>query len=270
MTGSSWTESGLRNPVSTSFSFNNPYGACRRCEGFGKVLGIDEDLVIPDKSLSVYEGAIAPWRSETMKEWLEPLMRRADHLDFPIHRPFRELDIEQKSFLWQGNGQFEGLDKFFKHIESRTHKIQYRVLLSRYRGKTDCPECRGTKLRKDAAFVKISDTSITDLVLKPITDVLNFFDQLQLERQDEDISRRILKELKNRLEYLDKVGLSYLNLNRLTGSLSGGEYQRIKLATSLGSALVGSMYILDEPSIGLHPRDTQRLVGVLKGTEKPR
>ncbi len=255
----------FEEPSANLFSFNNPYGACRRCEGFGKVLGIDEDLVIPDKSMSVFEGAIAPWRSETMREWLNPLLDMADHFDFPIHRPFRDLDPDQKEFLWKGNGRFEGLNSFFHHLESQTYKIQYRVLLSRYRGKTNCPECLGTRLRKDAAYVKIKNASITDLVLKPVTEVMNFFEQLQLDDYEQEIAKRIIKELRSRLEYLEKVGLSYLTLNRLTGSLSGGEYQRIKLATSLGSALVGSMYILDEPSIGLHPRDTQRLVSVLRG-----
>ena len=255
----------FEEPSVNLFSFNNPYGACRRCEGFGRVLGIDPDLVIPDKSISVFEGAIAPWRSETMKEWLQPLLDLSDHFDFPIHRPVRDLDPEQLEFLWKGNGRFEGIDKFFKHLESKTHKIQYRVLLSRYRGKTTCPDCRGTRLRPDAAYVKIGNTSITDLLLMPVSEVVDFFDQLELDSYQHQVSRRLLKEIRNRLEYLDKVGLGYLTLNRLTSTLSGGEYQRIKLATSLGSALVGSMYILDEPSIGLHPRDTQRLVSVLKG-----
>ncbi len=255
----------FEEPSVNLFSFNNPYGACRRCEGFGRVLGIDPDLVIPDKSISVFEGAIAPWRSETMKEWLQPLLDLSDHFDFPIHRPVRDLDPEQLEFLWKGNGRFEGINKFFKHLESKTHKIQYRVLLSRYRGKTTCPDCRGTRLRPDAAYVKIGNTSITDLLLMPVSEVVDFFDQLELDSYQHQVSRRLLKEIRNRLEYLDKVGLGYLTLNRLTSTLSGGEYQRIKLATSLGSALVGSMYILDEPSIGLHPRDTQRLVSVLKG-----
>ncbi|MEQ9424180.1 MAG: excinuclease ABC subunit UvrA [Cyclobacteriaceae bacterium] len=254
----------FEEPSVNLFTFNNPYGACKRCEGFGKVLGIDEDLVIPDKSLSVFDGALAPWRSEVMREWLEPLLDLADTFDFPLHRPFRDLDDNHKKFLWKGNGRFKGLDKFFNHLATKTHKIQYRVLLSRYRGKTICPECKGTRLRADAAFVKIGGKSITDLVLMPVSEVVKFFDSLQLSDQHIKIARRLLKEIRNRIEYLDKVGLGYLNLNRLTSSLSGGEYQRIKLATSLGSALVGSMYILDEPSIGLHPRDTKKLVSVLE------
>lgn len=254
----------FEEPSINLFSFNNPYGACRRCEGFGKVLGIDEDLVIPDKSLSVYEGAIAPWRSEKMQEWLAPLIKNGIRFDFPIHRSYQDLSEKEKELLWNGNEYFEGIHTFFKYIESKTHKIQYRVLLSRYRGRTTCPECKGSRLRKDAAYVKVGGKSITDLVLMPVTKSTAFFESLQLEPQQEKIAQRILVEIRNRLSYLDKVGLGYLTLNRLTSSLSGGEYQRIKLATSLGSALVGSMYILDEPSIGLHPRDTQKLIGVLE------
>src|SRR5687768_5700044 len=251
-------------PSINFFSFNNPFGACQTCEGFGKIIGIDEDLVIPDKSLSVYEGAIAPWRSETMGEWQKPLLKNGIKFDFPIHRPYNELSYEQQQLLWNGNEHFDGLHAFFKYLASKTHKIQYRVLLSRYRGRTTCPDCRGTRLRKDAQYVKIATTSITDLVLLPIEDMLTFFNSLRLADYDKKISDRILSEIKSRLEYMDKVGLGYLNLNRLTSTLSGGEYQRIKLATSLGSALVGSMYVLDEPSIGLHPRDTDRMVSVLK------
>lgn len=251
-------------PSVNLFSFNNPYGACRTCEGFGKVLGIDEDLVIPDKSLSVYENAIAPWRGETMSQWVKPLLKNGIKFDFPIHRPYDELSQKHKDLLWQGNEYFEGLNDFFKYLESKTHKIQYRVMLSRYRGRTDCPDCRGTRIRKDASFVKISKTSITDLVLKPIDEVLLFFDKLKLPEHDKIIADRLLKEINTRLAYLVKVGLGYLTLNRMTSTLSGGEYQRIKLATSLGSALVGSMYILDEPSIGLHPKDTARMIEVLK------
>lgn len=254
----------FEEPTANFFSFNNPYGACRTCEGFGKVLGIDKDLVIPDKSLSIYEGAIAPWRSETMKKWLEPLIKDGIRFDFPIHRAYNELSKKEKELLWTGNKYFGGLDEFFQHLAGQTHKIQYRVLLSRYRGRTDCPDCRGTRLRKDAGYVKIDNKSISDLVLMPIDRVMEFFDQLSLTGHEEKIARRILKEIKSRLLYIDKVGLGYLTLNRMTSTLSGGEFQRIKLATSLGSALVGSMYILDEPSIGLHPRDTQRLVEVLK------
>jgi excinuclease ABC subunit A len=251
-------------PSINFFSFNNPYGACQTCEGFGKVLGIDEDLVIPDKSLSVYEGAIAPWRSEAMSEWQKPLLKNGIKFDFPIHRPYNELTQAQKDLLWKGNTYFEGIDDFFKHLETKTYKIQYRVMLSRYRGRTNCPDCRGTRLRKDAQYVKIADTSITDIVLMPIEEALQFFERLKLNVYDQKISERILTEITSRLEYMVRVGLGYLTLNRITSTLSGGEYQRIKLATSLGSALVGSMYVLDEPSIGLHPKDTARMIEVLK------
>lgn len=254
----------FEEPSVNLFTFNNPYGACKRCDGFGKVLGIDEDLVIPDKELSIFEGAIAPWRSERMSDWLAPLIKNGIRFDFPIHRSYKDLSEDQKKLVWSGNEYFEGLDAFFKDLEKQTYKVQYRVMLSRYRGRTICPECRGTRLRGDAAYVKINGYSITDLVLMPVKKARVFFEELQLESQQEKISRRILLEVKNRLEYLDRVGLGYLTLNRLTSTLSGGEFQRIKLATSLGSALVGSMYILDEPSIGLHPRDTQKLVSVLK------
>jgi excinuclease ABC subunit A len=251
-------------PSVNFFSFNNPYGACQTCEGFGKVLGIDEDLVIPDKSLSVYEGAIAPWRSEAMSEWAKPLLKNGIKFDFPIHRPYHELTQQQKDLLWTGNEYFEGINEFFKHLESKTYKIQYRVMLSRYRGRTNCPDCKGTRLRKDAQYVKMANTSITDIVLMPIEDALTFFEKLKLPAFDLKVSERILTEIKSRLSYMEKVGLGYLTLNRITSTLSGGEYQRIKLATSLGSALVGSMYVLDEPSIGLHPKDTERMVEVLK------
>ncbi len=254
----------FEEPSVNLFTFNNPYGACRTCEGFGNVLGIDEDLVVPDKSLSVYEGAIAPWRGHSMKKWLAPLLKHGIEFDFPIHRTFADLSEEEKALLWTGNRYFKGLNDFFKFLESKTHKIQYRVMLSRYRGRTVCPDCQGTRLRKDASYVKINDTSITELVLMQVEKVIAFFNDLQIEQHDEQVASRILKEIRSRLEYLNKVGLGYLTLNRLTSSLSGGEYQRIKLATSLGSALVGSMYILDEPSIGLHPRDTSRLIEVLK------
>lgn len=251
-------------PSVNFFSFNNPFGACRTCEGFGKVLGIDEDLVIPDKSLSVYEGAIAPWRSEAMSEWAKPLLKNGIKFNFPIHRPYNELSQKEQELLWNGNAFFEGIHAFFRYLETKTYKIQYRVMLSRYRGRTTCPDCRGTKLRKDAQYVKIANTSITDVVLMPIEDTLTFFNALKLPDYEKKISDRILTEIKSRLEYMVKVGLGYLTLNRVTATLSGGEYQRIKLATSLGSALVGSMYIMDEPSIGLHPKDTARMVEVLK------
>jgi excinuclease ABC subunit A len=257
--GISFTE-----PSVNLFSFNNPFGACQTCEGFGKILGIDEDLVIPDKSLSVYEGAIAPWRGEVMSEWGKPLIKNGIKFDFPVHRPYSELTQKQRDLVWNGNEYFDGLHEFFRYIASKTHKIQYRVMLSRFRGRTTCPDCRGTKLRKDAAYVKVADASITDLVLMPIEDALVFFQKMQLPAYEQKVSERILTEIKSRLEYMVKVGLGYLTLNRVTSTLSGGEFQRIKLATSLGSALVGSMYIMDEPSIGLHPRDTARMVEVLK------
>ncbi|MCF2499783.1 excinuclease ABC subunit UvrA [Dyadobacter chenhuakuii] len=254
----------FEEPTVNLFSFNNPYGACKRCEGFGKILGIDPDLVIPDKGLSIYEGAIAPWRTEKMGEWLTPLVRNAAKFDFPIHRPYKDLSNEQKDLLWTGNQHFQGLNDFVAELETQTYKIQYRVMLSRFRGRTTCPDCRGSRLRKDASFVKLGGASITDLVLMPIKDVSAFFKNLEISDHDRQIARRVLTEIETRLDYMIRVGLGYLTLNRLTSTLSGGEFQRIKLATSLGSALVGSMYILDEPSIGLHPRDTQRLVGVLE------
>jgi len=254
----------FEEPSVNLFTFNNPYGACKRCEGFGKVLGIDPELVIPDKNLSVFEGAIAPWRSERMSEWLAPLLKNGIRCDFPIHRSYKDLTTEQQQLLWTGNEYFQGLDAFFSDIESQVHKVQYRVMLSRYRGRTDCPECRSSRLRKDASYVKIGKASIVDLVLMPISDLASFFKSLQLPDFQKAVSKRILIEINSRLEFMERVGLGYLTLNRLTSSLSGGEFQRIKLATSLGSALVGSMYILDEPSIGLHPRDTQRLVSVLE------
>ncbi|MBL7848057.1 MAG: excinuclease ABC subunit UvrA [Cyclobacteriaceae bacterium] len=251
-------------PSVNFFSFNNPFGACQTCEGFGKILGIDEDLVIPDKSLSVFEGAVAPWRTETMGEWLKPWLRSGAKFNFPIHRAYADLTQKERDLLWNGNKDIDGISQFFKYLESKSYKIQYRVMLSRYRGRTTCPDCRGTRLRKDASYVKIADTSITDLVLMPIEEVLIFFDQLKVAVFDQKVADRLLKEIRFRLEYLTKVGLGYLTLNRLTNTLSGGEFQRIKLATSLGSALVGSMYILDEPSIGLHPKDTERMVQVLQ------
>ncbi len=254
----------FEEPSINLFSFNNPYGACKRCEGFGKILGIDPELVIQDTNLSVYEGAIVPWRSESMKKWLNNFLISASNFGFPIHRPFKDLSKSEQQLLWDGNKYFSGINSFFKFIESKSHKIQYRVMLSRYRGRTVCPECRGTKLRKDASYVKIGEKSIIDLVLMQIDKLSQFFKDLQLDEYKTQVSKRILKEINNRIGYMEKVGLGYLTLNRLTNSLSGGEFQRIKLATSLGSSLVGSMYILDEPSIGLHPRDTSQLIEVLK------
>lgn len=251
-------------PSVNFFSFNNPFGACKTCEGFGNVMGIDHDLVIPDKEMSVYEGAIAPWRGESSRQWLEPLLKKGIEFDFPIHRSYNELTEKEQKLIWTGNKYFQGLNAFFEDLETKTYKIQYRVMLSRFRGRTTCPDCKGTRLRKDASYVKIKEKSITDLVLMPIEDALDFFNKLDLAEYEAKVANRLLKEIQSRLDYMDQVGLGYLTLNRLTSSLSGGEFQRIKLATSLGSALVGSMYILDEPSIGLHPRDTDRLVGVLK------
>ncbi|MNG91867.1 UvrABC system protein A [compost metagenome] len=254
----------FEEPSPNFFSFNNPYGACRRCEGYGKIIGIDPDLVIPDKSRSVYDGAIAPWRGEKMGEWLQVLVKNSLKFDFPIHRAYSDLTVAQKELLWTGNSYFTGLNQFFEELEEQTYKIQYRVMLSRYRGKTDCPDCRGTRLRKDATYVKVGGRSITDIVLMPLEEALAFFTDLSLEGNEKVIAKRLLAEINNRLQFLCDVGLSYLTLNRLSNTLSGGESQRINLATSLGSSLVGSIYVLDEPSIGLHPRDTQRLISVLK------
>ena len=246
------------------FTFNNPVGACKTCDGFGSVVGIDQDLVVPDKSLSVYEDAIACWKGDKMKEWKDAFIRVSHHFDFPVHRSYFDLNENEKNLLWTGNKYFEGLNQFFKFLEEQNYKIQYRVMLSRYRGKTVCPDCIGTRLRKDANYVKVSGKSISELVLMPINELVDFFQDIQLSSFESEIARRILLEINNRLKFLCDVGLGYLTLNRLSNTLSGGESQRINLATSLGSSLVGSMYILDEPSIGLHPRDTQRLIKVLK------
>lgn len=254
----------FEEPSVNLFTFNNPYGACKTCEGFGSVIGIDPDLVVPNKGLSVYEEAIACWKGEKMGKWKDRLIASAYKFDFPIHKPFYQLSEAQKELLWTGNRYFHGLNDFFRMVEENTYKIQYRVMLSRYRGKTVCPDCQGTRLRRDANFVKVAGKSVTDMVLMPVSDLRNFFRTLPLDAHARNIAKRLLAEINNRLEYLDEVGLGYLTLNRLSSSLSGGESQRINLATSLGSSLVGSLYILDEPSIGLHPRDTLRLVGVLR------
>ena len=246
------------------FSFNNPYGACPKCEGYGDVIGIDEDLVIPNTALSVYENAIFPWRGESMSWYRDQLVNNSHKFDFPIHKPYYDLTQEQKDLIWNGNKYFEGLNQFFAFLESKAYKIQNRVMLSRYRGKTRCPECKGKRLRPEANYVKIAGTTITQLVEMPINKVSEFFDSLELNQYDAAIGKRLLTEIRNRLHFLSRVGLDYLTLNRKSNTLSGGESQRINLATSLGSSLVGSMYILDEPSIGLHPRDTQKLIGVLK------
>jgi excinuclease ABC subunit A len=253
----------FEEPSPNLFTFNNPYGACKTCEGFGTIIGIDEDLVIPNKNLSVYEEAVACWRGEKMSEWKNELVMNAYKFDFPIHRPVYELTPEQRELLWTGNRYFHGLNDFFEFVESQNYKVQYRVMMSRYRGKTVCPECKGTRLRKDAGYVKVGKRSISDLVLMPIEELKHFFATLKLSEYEAGVSKRLLKEVNNRLEVLTDVGLGYLTLNRLSSSLSGGESQRINLSTALGSNLVGSMYILDEPSIGLHSRDTQRLIKVL-------
>jgi len=253
----------FEDPSVNLFSFNNPYGACKSCEGFGSVIGIDEDLVIPNKSLSIFEDAVACWKGEKMSEWKDQLIKHAYKYDFPIHKAYYELTESQKELLWNGNNDFGGINEFFKFVEEQTYKIQYRVMLSRYRGKTVCPDCKGSRLRKDANFVKVSAKSITDIVLMPVSEALMFFKNIQLTDFDYKIAKRLLTEITNRLQVIEDVGLGYITLNRLSATLSGGESQRINLATSLGSSLVGSMYILDEPSIGLHPRDTHRLIKVL-------
>ncbi len=251
-------------PTANMFAFNNPYGACPTCQGFGSVIGIDPDLVVPNKSLSIYENAIACWRGEKMSEWKDALIRVADKVGIPIFKPFYELTDEQVSLLWTGNQYFEGIVDFFNYVETQSYKIQYRVMLSRYRGKTVCPECHGTRLCRQAQYVKVGGKSITDLVLMPLDELKVFFDHLKLDETDSKIASRLLLEINNRLDFIIEVGLGYLTLNRLSNTLSGGESQRINLATSLGSSLVGSTYILDEPSIGLHSRDTEQLIKVLK------
>ena len=254
----------FEEPTVNLFAFNNPVGACKRCEGFGSIIGIDEHLVMPNRKLSIYQDGVACWRGETMGEWKDQLIYHAVKFNFPIHKPIHELSKEQMELLWTGNKYFRGLNAFFTHLESESYKIQYRVMLSRYRGKTACPECLGTRLRKDANYVKVADKSISDLVNLPIGECHRFFKEIKLNDHEQAIARRLLLEITNRLGYLTEVGLEYLTLNRLSNSLSGGESQRINLATSLGSSLVGSLYILDEPSIGLHSRDTHRLIGVLQ------
>ncbi|MBL4624110.1 MAG: excinuclease ABC subunit UvrA [Flavobacteriales bacterium] len=245
------------------FSFNNPIGACKKCEGFGSVIGIDQDLVIPNKTKSIFEEAILCWKGEKMSEWKNQLVNNSHLFDFPIHKPYFELSPKHKKLLWTGNEHFDGLNAFFRFIEEQSFKIQYRVMLSRYRGKTPCPDCKGSRLRKDANYVKVDGHSITDIVLLPLSESLPLFQSLNLSNHDQQIAKRLLIEITNRLQFLNDVGLGYLTLNRLSSTLSGGESQRINLATSLGSSLVGSMYILDEPSIGLHPKDTERLIKIL-------
>ena len=250
-------------PNTHLFSFNNPYGACPKCEGYGDVIGIDKSLVIPNTSLSIYENAIFPWRGETMKYYRDLLVNNSHKFDFPIHKPYFELNPKQQELLWKGNSYFTGLNTFFEELESKAYKVQNRVMLSRFRGKTKCYTCKGKRLREEANYVKIGGASISDLVEMSLKDLKIFFNNLELNKKEEKTSRRLLKEIQNRLDFLENVGLDYLTLNRKSNSLSGGESQRINLATSLGSSLVGSMYILDEPSIGLHSKDTERLINVL-------
>lgn len=252
-------------PTEMLFNFNNPYGACPVCDGFGKIMGIDPNLVIPNEALSVYEGAVACWKGEKMSQWKENFIAGAARYKFPVHRPYLKLTEEEKDILWKGRPGLEGIDDFFRMLEQNRHKIQYNVMLARYRGKTICPECHGTLLRREAQYVKINGKTITELVSLPVDDLLDWFGNIELDETDSRIAKRILKEIISRLTFLREVGLGYLTLSRPSNTLSGGESQRINLATSLGSSLVGSIYILDEPSIGLHPRDTQRLISVLKG-----
>jgi excinuclease ABC subunit A len=246
------------------FSFNNPMGACPVCEGFGTTIGIDEDLVVPNTNLSIFEEAIVCWKGEKMSKWKDQLLLTASNFDFPIHRPYYQLTEQERHLLWTGNKWFKGLHAFFAHLEEKSYKIQYRVMLARYRGKTICPECLGSRLRKEAHWVHIGGKSINELVKLPVSELITFFDSLKLDEHREFIAGRLMTEIRNRLLYLSEVGLGYLTLNRTSNTLSGGESQRINLAGSLGSSLVGSLYILDEPSIGLHPRDTGRLIKVLK------
>ena len=254
----------FEEPNDLMFSFNSPVGACPTCEGFGKVIGIDENLVIPNKALSVFDDAVMCWKGEKMSEWKKNLIRVAEASHFPIHRPYYQLTEREKELLWNGNHLFGGIHDFFKMLEENQYKIQYRVMLARYRGKTVCPDCKGGRLKPQAQYVKIGGKSISELVALPITDLKIFFDTLALDEHDSIVAKRLLTEIKNRIGFLVNVGLGYLTLNRLSSTLSGGESQRINLATSLGSSLVGSLYILDEPSIGLHSRDTGQLIKVLK------
>ncbi|MBD5217617.1 MAG: excinuclease ABC subunit UvrA [Bacteroidales bacterium] len=258
----------FREPGDLMFNFNNPYGACPKCEGFGKVLGISESLVVPDVSRSVYEDAVQCFRGEKMGEWKAELVRLAPSIGFPIHKPYRDLTKEEHDILWHGKGRWQGIDGFFRWVDDNQYKIQYRVLKARYRGKTECPECHGTRLRPDVEYVKVGGKSITELSDMPLSELSAFFDNLSLEGADEKIASRLLTEIQSRLHFMIEVGLGYLTLSRPSNTLSGGESQRINLATSLGSALVGSLYILDEPSIGLHSRDTERLIRVLKSLKE--
>ena len=253
----------FQEPSDLMFNFNNPVGACPVCEGFGKVTGIDENLVVPNKALSIYEDAVVCWKGQVMSEWKRDLISKAAKYGFPIHTPYNNLTEEQKRFLWHGNSDFAGIDGFFRFVQSKTYSIQYRVMLNRYRGKTTCPECNGTRLKPATQYIKINGLTISDMVKMPVVKLHEWFKNLQLDNEEATIAKRLLVEIENRLSFLDEVGLGYLTLDRLSSTLSGGESQRINLATSLGSSLVGSIYILDEPSIGLHSRDTYRLIKVL-------
>ena len=246
------------------FSFNNPVGACPTCEGFGSIMGVDEDLVIPNQTLSVYEGAVAPWKGETMGKWKTKFILGASEAGFPVHRPYMDLSEEEKEMLWEGGKGFKGINAFFKHLESKKYKIQFRVMLSRYRGRTKCTTCKGKRLKPEAAYVKIGGVALHELVELPLNKLADFFANLSLDEREAEIAKRLLTEITTRIDFLMNVGLSYLTLNRTSNTLSGGESQRIQLATSLGSALVGSLYILDEPSIGLHPYDAEQLIKVIQ------
>ena len=258
----------FEEPTIHMFNFNNPVGACQKCGGYGRIIGIDESLVIPNKALSVYEDAIVCWKGDKLKKWKERLIFNANKFNFPIHKPYFELSPDHKDLLWNGNRYFKGLNTFFDYLEKKKYKIQYRVLLSRYRGKTICPECKGKRLKKEASYIKVGGKTIQYLVDLPVDKLHVLFKKIKISKHEQEIAKRLLIEISNRLEFLVNVGLGYLTLNRLSSTLSGGESQRINLATSLGSNLVGSLYILDEPSIGLHPRDTSRLIDVLKYLNK--
>lgn len=251
-------------PSPNFFAQNNPYGACKRCEGFGSIIGIDRELVFPDKQLSIFQGAIACWKGEKMRQWLDELLKNAQQFHFPIHKPYYQLSQEHQELLWKGNEFFSGLNEFFKMLEENAYKIQYRVMLARYRGRTVCPECNGSRIRHDAQFVKIQNKNISELLELPTEDLSVYFKALHLNEYENKVAARILIEINNRLDYMLNLGLGYLTLNRKSNTLSGGETQRINLTRTLGSNLTSSLYILDEPSVGLHPRDTERLVSVLK------
>ena len=254
----------FEKPSTHFFAFNNPYGACRKCEGFGSILGIDKKKVIINENLSVYQGAVSCWGGEKLSKWKDRFIIRAAKFDFPVHRPYNELTKEEKVILWNGKGKCKGIQQFFQKLESQKYKIQNRVLIARYRGKTDCDECDGSRLRKDALYVQVAGKSIADIVKMNIEQALLFFKNVKLDTTDSKVAERLTQEIKSRLHYLNEVGLSYLTLDRKSNTLSGGESQRINLATSIGSSLVGAMYILDEPSIGLHSKDTERLIKILK------